>query len=526
MKVGWKLLAIGLVVFGLTGVSIAGAAPLSPQAQTGRDLLERAVAGVGGARALNQLSRLTIAANGTRWVFDEGFDPGVDPIGPFEVQVAYDIAAGALRLDYLAESRGVKRPVREVIAGQLGYIEGVDANGGQPGLKNMSSDRWASIRKHQRLLNPHLILRDLVADPSLAADGGQAMLDGSAHRLLVVRDPVAPLTLFINASSGRIAKLATMESDTLRRDVPLEVVYSNWQAAQQQGLLFPAEASVFFDGVRVHQETRTAINVNPALDAALFAFPAGVAPTYNQALAARGEAFHQYQQSHAALGFPRDAPQMTVRATELAPGVFHLTGSSHNSLVIVQSQGITVIEAPFDEIRSQAVISWIKSNFPNKFIAYVVSSHHHADHSAGLRTYAAYGANIVMGASAKPFFERVFQANSNIVRDALANNPVAVPIYPVPLNGSFTIQDESQPVVVYPLLDAHARDMVISYVPKAGIVFVSDLYSPNPSATTNPGAGARAVKDKITTLGLDAKMVVGGHGGSIDYDALLKLLEL
>src|SRR4029450_12974465 len=105
--------------------------------------------------------------------------------GPFEVPIPYDIAADALRLDYRAESRGVKRPVHEVIAGQLGYIEGIDANGGQPGLKNMSSERWASIRKHQRLLNPHLILRQLLANPSLASDGGQVMLHASAHRPLV-----------------------------------------------------------------------------------------------------------------------------------------------------------------------------------------------------------------------------------------------------------------------------------------------------------------------------------------------------
>jgi hypothetical protein len=90
-----------------------------------------------------------------------------------------------------------------------------------------------------------------------------------------------------------------MESDTLRRDVPLEVVYSNWQVAGQQGLLFPSEVSVVFDGVRVHQEARTAINVNPALDAALFTFPAGIAPVFNEALAMRGEAFHQYHQNHA-----------------------------------------------------------------------------------------------------------------------------------------------------------------------------------------------------------------------------------
>jgi glyoxylase-like metal-dependent hydrolase (beta-lactamase superfamily II) len=526
MKVAWKLFAVCLTLLGLTSASVAGATPRSSQSHQAQRLLQQAVTGVGGARALDQLSRLTIAAQGTRWVPDEGFDPGFDRIGSFEVQISYDIAADALRLDYTAESRGVKRPVHEVIAGQFGFIEGVDSNGGQPGLKNMSSERWASIRKHQRLLNPHLILRDLLANPSLASDGGPVQLDGSAHHMLVVQDRVAPMTLYVNDRTGQIAKLTTMESDILRRDVALEVMYSNWQAAQQPGLRFPSEVKVMFGGALVHQEMRTAINVNPSIDAALFSFPAGVAPVYDQALAARGEAFHQYQQNHAALGFPRDAPQTNVRATELAPGVFLLAGSSHNSLVVVQSQGVTVVEAPFNEIRSQAVIDWIKTNIPNKFIAYAVSTHHHADHSAGLRTYAAHGANIVMGESAKPFFEGIFKANSTIVRDALANNPVAVPIYPVPVNGSFTIKDETQPVEVYSMFDAHARDMVIAYVPKAGVVFVSDLYSPNPNATTNPGAGARAVKDKITVLGLDAKMIVGGHGGSISYSALVKLLEL
>lgn len=109
MKVGWKLFAICLVLFGLTNASVTGAAPLHPQSQAGQRVLQRAVAGVGGTQALNQLSRLTITANGTRWVPDEGFDPGFDRIGPFEVQIAYDIAADTLRLDYTAESRGVKR---------------------------------------------------------------------------------------------------------------------------------------------------------------------------------------------------------------------------------------------------------------------------------------------------------------------------------------------------------------------------------------------------------------------------------
>ena len=100
------------------------------------------MAGLGGAEALQQLSGFTMVAGGVRWPPDEGLVPGgtADKIGPFEVQVNYDITGDALRLDYNLESRGQPRHVREVIAGALGYIEGVDVNNGQPGPKNMSSD--------------------------------------------------------------------------------------------------------------------------------------------------------------------------------------------------------------------------------------------------------------------------------------------------------------------------------------------------------------------------------------------------
>jgi glyoxylase-like metal-dependent hydrolase (beta-lactamase superfamily II) len=417
--------------------------------------------------------------------------------------------------------------VSEVIAGELGYIEGVDSNGGQPGIKNMSSDRWASILKHQRLLNPHLLLRDILAAPNQAVESGEVLFEGSVHHLLVVEGEVAPMTLYINAGTGRVAKLTTMESDNLRRDVPLEVFYYSWQPVGEGGLFFPAEVYVAYDGEIVQKEIRTTIAVNPELEATLFEFPAEAAPTFDEAVATRGAAFHQYHQNHAALGFPRDAVQTVVTGTEVMPGIFHVTGSQHHSLVVEQAEGIVVLEAPFDEIRSQVVIDWIKTTFPDKPISHVVSSHHHVDHSAGLRTYVAEGATVVMGEAARLFFEeKVFSASSTLIPDALSENPVAATIEAVPADGSFTLPDETQPVEVYPIGGNHAEDMVISYLPEAGLVFVSDLYSPNPNATANPGAGAATLRDRITELGLDVTTIVGGHGGIItfeDFEALLAL---
>jgi glyoxylase-like metal-dependent hydrolase (beta-lactamase superfamily II) len=506
-------------------VTISAALAQSSQLQAVPTPLEKALEGLGGAEALEGLSGFTIAAEGVRWVHDEGFTPGstAGMIGPFEVQVNYDITGDALRLDYNLQSVGLERQVSEVIAGELGYIEGQDGNFGPPGIKNMSSDRWASIRQHQWLLNPQLILRDLLADPSLATAGDEVLFDGSVHHLLVVEDEVAPLTLYINAGTGHIAKLTTIENDALRRDVPLEIFYYSWQPVGQEGLIFPAELYIAYDGDIVHKEIRTAIEVNPELDSALFEFPAEAAPVFDAELASRGQAYHQYLQSFAAYGFPRDGIQTEVTATELAPGVFHLTGGSHHSLVIEQAEGIVVAEAPLDETRSQAVINWIETTFPDKPISHVVSSHHHVDHSAGLRSYVAEGATIVMGEAAKPFFEDIFLASSTLVPDPLAANPVAATIETAPQDGSFTIPDEMQPVEVYPIENSHAEDMAITYVPAAGVVFISDLYSPNPTAS-DPGPGAVVLNDRITELGLDVATIAGGHGGTITFETFEDLL--
>jgi glyoxylase-like metal-dependent hydrolase (beta-lactamase superfamily II) len=112
------------------------------------------------------------------------------------------------------------------------------------------------------------------------------------------------------------------------------------------------------------------------------------------------------------------------------------------------------------------------------------------------------------------------------VPDALADNPVAATIETVPTDGSFTLPDDTQPVEVYPLAGNHAEDMVITYVPEAGVVFVADVYSPNPNATSNPGAGTMALKERIDELGLDVTTIVGAHGGTITLEAFEALLDL
>jgi hypothetical protein len=136
----------------------------------------------------------------------------------------------------------------------------------------------------------------------------------------------------------------------------------------------------------------------------------------------------------------------------------------------------------------------------------------------------AQGATAVLGEAAVDYFAEIFQAESTVLPDALAENPAAATIEGVSADEPVTIEDGTYPIEVYSIENTHAADMVIVYVDGAGVVFVSDLYSPNPAAES-AGAGGELLNARITELGLEVSTIAGGHGGvipSVDFEGLLE----
>ena len=462
-------------------------------------LLDSVLEGLGGRGPLDTLSNFVIDATVMRGATGEGPQPVFEPDAPFTLSMllTYDVEGDSLRLDYV---RGEPAPAtyNEVIAGNLGYMEGTDSRFGNSEGSNIASDRLASSRKQQRLLNPLLIIREAAADPALVSDGGTAELDGVQHDLLVIEDDTFPITLFVNPQTGTISKLATMENDHWLRDVTLEVIYADWQPTDT-GLMFPNEVSMAVEGQTIHMESRHMVQTNASLDAALFQFPEGADPAFEADLAVIGERTSQSIQLFAARGFPQPVLQTTVDGQEVAPGVFHLRGSSHNSLVVVQENGIVIAEAPLYPERSEAVMAWVGDNFPNKPITHVISSHHHRDHSSGLRTYVAGDVTVVMSELALETFEEIFDRPSAILPDALAENPAEPTIEAVPAGGTLEIPDSERSVIIGSISPGHASDTVFTYV--AGVVFMGD-----------GGAQTPELRTALEDMALTASIFAGGHG--------------
>jgi glyoxylase-like metal-dependent hydrolase (beta-lactamase superfamily II) len=514
-------LSLVFVTVGCTGPQ----GPQGPQGEPGSSAtvdpslstVDKAFAGIGGKTAIQGLQSFEFTTAGMRYTAGEGFRPADAPLlGSTENDtiVSHDVVGDKLAIHHkrkLTLFFPLDQDYKEIVHGNQGFLSGTESLFGAPGGP-LLSDRTAAIRRQHRLLNPHLILTDIAATPSLATDGGAALLDGSVHNLLVVTDAVHPLTLYVNAKTGKIAKLVTVENEPLHRDIPVEVFYEGWEATSN-GLLFPKDVYIGVDGHLVHAETRKTVAVNGTVPASRFELPAGtqLAP-YNADDAARGAANHQFHQVFASFGIPLDGQDLTVMRTELDPGVWYVRGFSHNTIVVEQAAGIVVLEAPLYPERSDAIIAWIKTQFPSKPITHVFATHHHSDHTAGLRSFVSEGAKVVVHESAVGFYREIFRAPSTIRPDTQARRPAAPTFITVPIGGSYRLEDAAHPVVAYHVENTHAADMLMFYLPTEKTLFASDLFSPGLGGFGN--GPKELYKSITTTYGLDVARMTGGHGGT------------
>jgi glyoxylase-like metal-dependent hydrolase (beta-lactamase superfamily II) len=515
-------LAAGALLALLALLCVAPTAGAQSRAATSR-LVARALTGLGGRQAVTGLRAFRLQTTGRTWILDEAPTPGdtPTPASTFTQTLFYERNAGRIRLraENVRTSQGTARRITEVVAGRLGYLSGVDANGGSPTTAAMTSDRWAAVRREQRLLNPQLILRDVVARPQLATTFPSTTINGRPHRVLLVRDDVAPIRLYIDSRTGAIDRLTTDDHDYQRRDVRILVDYKRWQrfGSGRARVRFPRSVSLKLDGVTIHTESRTSVRVNPPTSAARFRFPAGVAARFDGALAARGARTTEWLMSFAQFGFPKDGPADRIVPRPVAPGSTLIQGIANNSMIIEQANGIVVVEGALNEARAEALIRYVNRTYPGKPIRYVTASHHHADHSGGVRPFAAIRATVIVHANAVPLFQGILgDRSSRLLPDRLDGSAAPATIRTVPDGGLLTLTDPLRPIVLLPEPTTHATTTILVYVPNEGVLFVNgDTYTPGGPF----GPGAASLERTIETNGLNVNWIVGGHGTVVPYQA-------
>jgi flavorubredoxin len=221
-----------------------------------------------------------------------------------------------------------------------------------------------------------------------------------------------------------------------------------------------------------------------------------------------------------AFGIPHYDINHFANFTEMMPGVYHVTGSTHHSLVVEMNDYlvvemndyIVVVEPPLYEERSQAVINEIAKRWPDKSIRYIVATHPHDDHIGGLRAYAAEGATIISSEASLPEVEHILNSSHTIRPDSFQMSPPEqVKIETVPPDKKMTISDGNRSIDIYPVNNSYSNDMLAVYLPSEKILLTSDLYSPR--STPEPFRKySKELLAFITDSGIDVNMIAGTHG--------------
>lgn len=479
---------------------------------SGASLAESTAGVMGGSAALRSVQIQSVTATGLRFEPEQTFAPGDPPrqVSGFQAVFTRDLAQDRLRLDWQWDVQYpfvAQLQYAEVIDGQAGFIDGADTPGGAAQAA-MPAARNVTLRRLQRMSSPLELVLAALDDPAVTEAPAPEDFRGRAHRVLILPGTAGPLRLFIDAQTLLPAKAEILEDDPYYGDARFEVIYGDWRPVD--GILLPFQITHALAGRTLHTEQRTSIQINPLPAAGSFTVPANLILPFAAADALRAEFSAQWFFRRQALGLPGYADQsLNVVLTDIAPGVVHVTGGSHHSLIVEMADHLVLVEAPLDEARSRAVIAAAAARWPGKPFRFAVNTHFHLDHGGGIRAYGAEGATVIVGEASRLHFQEILQKPHTLRPDSLQLQPQAVVVEGVG-NLPRVITDGTATLEVYPVINTHSADMVIAFIPAAGLVFVSDLFSPQGDFLA--AALPAALTDTFARFGLNVQRIAGGHG--------------
>jgi glyoxylase-like metal-dependent hydrolase (beta-lactamase superfamily II) len=329
------------------------------------------------------------------------------------------------------------------------------------------------------------------------AEGGQDAVDlilTNGERFTLYADRATHLPQRI-VSQTYVAPLGDVTVETTFGDF---VDAGSTAAAPAGGTKVPSRITTRFDGTVVLDLRITKTVVNPAADA-------------------RGD----LQAPADARAAPASRPAR-VTVDEAAPGVWYLAGEGHHSVVAEFADHLTLIEAPVDDARTLAVIAAARTLRPSKPLTQVINTHHHFDHSGGIRAAIAEGLTVITHEANRQFYEQVAKRPATVAPDRLATQPKPLRIETV--STQKTLTDGVRRLEIHPITDSpHSASMLMVYFPNEKLLVEADAYQPPPLAGVPPRLHPFAANllDNVRARRLRVDRVLPLHGRIVAFAELV-----
>jgi glyoxylase-like metal-dependent hydrolase (beta-lactamase superfamily II) len=497
---------------------LLGASQFQPAvAQGPNDLVKQAVEAQGGADALRALKGAVIKGEAKHWEPGQSYAAGGESkfIGDSTFTLTADAGTRTVRIDW---DRDKKYPAvekvkyTEVISPSFGVV--TDEKGES---RPMSGIRLASHLRELGRSSPLLLLKALDAPQNVAAIEDQKLRERSLPAVSLTDGNTKYIIMF-DRETKLPAAIRTLDDDHLYGDSNYDLILSDWR--QVGGVKLAHSLTNQLNGKDVQQLTYKEFQPNPTIAPATFAVSDDVKAKARAA--ATSDVPYQWVLRRMFLGRFLDSDQVSVpaggshRLSDLAPNVQQVVGGSANNLVVAMKDGIVVFDAPISDVQSRWVIDAAKAKYPGKPIKYLVLTHHHMDHTGGMRAYVAEGATVIVPSPTKAYFEQVAKAPHTIQPDTLAKQMKPAQI--VEVKDLMSLKDDTVEINLHNIPNPHSEGMIIGHVVKDNIVYVCDIWSPGRDANRTPGV--LALGEAVKKIGIKDATFAGGHGSTAKQSVL------
>src|SRR2546427_3497604 len=357
-----------------------------------------------------------------------------------------------------------------------------------------------------------LLLLEMLRNSERVAAVGDVTVGSLVYPAVDYRAGNQTLTVMFDRVTGLPARIRTLDYDNIWGDVTYDLVLADWHT---------------MDGVRVASSRKYELNGRPIMEVKITEGKVN-APIAADRLAipdafrtgapkpATGPVPYQWVIRRQFIGtyLDSDVPSYDTRATsglrlvELAPGVQHVVGGSHHSLIVEMREYLIVFDAPVGDWHSKWILDAARTKYPGKPVKYLVLTHHHMDHTGGMRAFAAEGATVIVPAPDKAYFEQVIKAPHTLEPDAQQKAMKAATVQEV--KDTFSIKDDVAEINLYNIPNPHVDGYLLIHVAKDNILWVTDLISPRGPVARNPQTVA--VGEALRKLNITGATIAGGHG--------------
>ncbi len=479
------LIALGCRSVGVEGNSTSFSVDNYSRA---RALVERSMETLGGNSALEFVD---LAADYTGGSFARG--QSVSPGPPWDALpisgvVAYDSAGRVYREEQFINGGGTDRSYRRAFAGDGGWTYWT----ARALLFELQPNDVSFLRSRpsQNPLEtfPHSILRRAQrARSSLRLLGASRIGSLDYSWIAFTESDGRIISVAIDEATGFPRRVERLGADPLEGDVVNGVEYDEYRPVG--GVFVPGEVTFTLNESPIRNWSLTNVRVNEGIDHYLL--PPGDI---------------EYS------GHPAPFAPQPVGEGVYAVRLYSGPTNGYNIGIVVFDDFVVVLEAPLVDAFYVPITRIVNAVAPGKPIKYLVSTHAHSDHIGGVRAFLAAGVDVVTTPSAARVLARMAGVQSTLGRNPLSGSLSSGNV--VTVEDSMVISDGSRSLHVLQVGPTpHVSEILLSYLPAEGIVYVADLFAIPENRVFPPASETfRRFGEIVQQRGLRVEKIIPTHG--------------